>query len=104
MASNRQFTSLDPGSGDDLPVEIAQPARPLTPPAVSYQSTSDAEMGVATNVPFQAEEGVTQNLRIPEQSNIVSWESDNDQLNPMNWSASKRWANTVVISVMTFST
>ncbi|KAJ8061987.1 hypothetical protein OCU04_009770 [Sclerotinia nivalis] len=61
-------------------------------------------MGTATIAPIQPDEDITRQLRAPEPSNIVSWDSDSDQLNPMNWSTAKRWANTAVISVMTFST
>ncbi|RAL61278.1 hypothetical protein DID88_010357 [Monilinia fructigena] len=84
MSTNPPDTSADLGSGDDVPDTIAPPPRPLTP------TDADGE--------------ITQQLRLPEPSSIVSWDSDSDQLNPMNWSSTQRWANTAVISAMTFST
>ncbi|KAB8292511.1 hypothetical protein EYC80_008221 [Monilinia laxa] len=104
MSTNPPDTSADLGSGDDVPGTIAPSPRPLTPTDVTYQGVSDAEMGIATDAPVQADGEITQQLRLPEPSSIVSWDSDSDQLNPMNWSSTKRWANTAVISAMTFST
>ncbi|ESZ92119.1 hypothetical protein SBOR_7498 [Sclerotinia borealis F-4128] len=105
MSTNPQPTSSDLGSGDDVPTSIAPPPRPLSLTDTTYQGASDAEMGVTTTSLIHVhDDEVTEQLRIPELSNVVSWDSDSDPLNPMNWSTSKRWANTVVISIMTFST
>lgn len=104
MSKNVPVESGDLGSGDDVPATIAPPPRPFSPIDTTYQGASDAETGTAIFVPDRADENLTRQLRGPELSNIVSWESDTDPLNPMNWSNTKRWANTGVISVMTFST
>ena len=37
-------------------------------------------------------------------STEVSWDGEDDQLNPMNWKASKKWLNLLIISVMAFIT
>lgn len=34
----------------------------------------------------------------------VTWDGENDTENPMNWKASKKWRNVVVISIMSLST
>ncbi len=36
--------------------------------------------------------------------NEVNWDGDDDPLNPMNWKASKRWLNLLVIAMMAFIT
>lgn len=36
--------------------------------------------------------------------NQISWDSDTDQDNPMNWPPARVWKNLGIISVMTFST
>ncbi|KAM0130614.1 hypothetical protein ACHAO1_007747 [Botrytis cinerea] len=104
MSKNVPVESGDLGSGDDVPATIAPPPRPFSPIDTTYQGASDAETGTAIFAPDRADENLTRQLRGPELSNIVSWESDTDPLNPMNWSNTKRWANTGIISVMTFST
>ncbi|TGO14636.1 hypothetical protein BTUL_0050g00310 [Botrytis tulipae] len=104
MSNNVPVESGDLASGDDVSATIAPPPRPLSPLDTTYQGASDAELGTATTAPDRDDENLTQQLRGPEPSNIVSWDSDTDPLNPMNWSNTKRWANTGVISVMTFST
>lgn len=37
-------------------------------------------------------------------SSEVNWDGDDDPLNPMNWKASKRWLNLVIIAMMAFIT
>ena len=37
-------------------------------------------------------------------SDTVNWDGDDDPLNPMNWKASKRWLNLLVIAMMAFIT
>jgi hypothetical protein len=37
-------------------------------------------------------------------SNVVNWDGDRDELNPMNWKAAKKWRILFVVSVMTFIT
>ena len=34
----------------------------------------------------------------------VDWDSKDDQLNAMNWTASEKWRNVLIISVMAFVT
>lgn len=36
--------------------------------------------------------------------NEVNWDGDDDPLNPMNWKASKRWLNLLVIAMMALIT
>lgn len=36
--------------------------------------------------------------------NVVTWESDDDPANPMNWSAELKWGNIAVLSALTFLT
>ncbi|QSZ32553.1 hypothetical protein DSL72_002131 [Monilinia vaccinii-corymbosi] len=79
-----------------LPDTVAPPPQPLT--------RSDAEKGMPIDPPAQVDGKIAQPLRLPEPFKTVSWDGDSDQLNPINWSSAKRWANTAVISAMTFST
>ena len=37
-------------------------------------------------------------------SSRVNWDGDNDELNPQNWTAAKKWQNMVVIGMMTYIT
>lgn len=41
---------------------------------------------------------------IPVSEFQVSWDGENDQVNPMNWKASTKWLNLGVISVMSLIT
>lgn len=34
----------------------------------------------------------------------VTWDSEDDELNPMNWTAGKKWGIVAVVSMMTFIT
>ena len=34
----------------------------------------------------------------------VGWDSEDDPLNPMNWKASKKWLNLLIIALMAFIT
>lgn len=36
--------------------------------------------------------------------NSVSWDGPDDPENPLNWPASKKWANIIALSVMTVLT
>jgi hypothetical protein len=35
---------------------------------------------------------------------IVWWEGDDDQANPMNWSQAKKWSHVAVLGIITFIT
>ncbi|KAI9744631.1 MAG: hypothetical protein M1818_002160 [Claussenomyces sp. TS43310] len=37
-------------------------------------------------------------------SHVIDWDETSDELNPMTWKASKKWRNSLIISLMTFST
>lgn len=37
-------------------------------------------------------------------SQVVGWDGENDELNPMNWPAGKKWGMLALVSVMTFIT
>lgn len=37
-------------------------------------------------------------------SQEVSWDNDEDPLNPMNWSKNKKWAQILLITFLTFVT
>lgn len=38
------------------------------------------------------------------ESKGVSWDGEDDELNPMNWPAGKKWGILAVVSLMTFIT
>jgi hypothetical protein len=37
-------------------------------------------------------------------SQVVGWDGENDELNPMNWPAGRKWGILAIVSLMTFIT
>ena len=70
----------------------ALPSPPSSPTMNTAEKHVDEEMDV-----------VKSSVEKPS-SNEVNWDGDDDPLNPMNWKASKRWLNLLVISMMAFIT
>lgn len=44
--------------------------------------------------------------KIEEQNDtqVVGWDGKNDELNPMNWPAGRKWGTVALVSLMTFIT
>lgn len=71
----------------DLDVQEKSDLRP------SSHATSDVETGPAD-----------EKLQSNNDPNMVNWDTDGDEANPMNWTPSFKWRNLGLISVMSFST
>jgi hypothetical protein len=59
-------------------------------------SPTRAPDNLASDEIMSEEKGIT--------TSDVNWDGDDDQLNPMNWAATRKWGNLSIISVMSLST
>ena len=75
--------------------EAAKPTPPPTPTTTAARKHSDE---VDEDVI-----GLGPSVEKPK-ADEVSWDSDDDSLNPMNWKASKKWTNLLIIAMMAFIT
>ncbi|CAK4015666.1 MFS general substrate transporter [Lecanosticta acicola] len=65
--------------------------------------TSPVTGVAAAHEPEKAPAEVTEAVENPD-PNIVSWDSDDDPANPVNWSTGLKWGNIAVLSTLTFLT
>ena len=77
----------------------ATEATKLTPPPTPPTTAAKKQFDEADEDP----RGSGPSVEKPK-ADEVSWDSDDDPLNPMNWKASKRWLNLLIIAMMAFIT
>lgn len=64
-----------------------------------HSSTSSTSHGAnETNDPEKAQPAATSQEHDP---NLVDWDGPDDPMNPMNWSAKKKWSNIFILSTIT---
>ncbi|KAF4625947.1 hypothetical protein G7Y89_g12215 [Cudoniella acicularis] len=75
--------------------------------AMAFQNndTESEEKGKSQSSVFQTPSALESALNQNDESaNIVTWDKDQDEMNPMNWESGKKWRILAVISLMTFIT
>ena len=72
--------------------KLTPPPTPPTTAAKKYLDEADEDL-----------RGLEPSVEKPK-ADEVSWDGDDDPLNPMNWKASKRWLNLLIIAMMAFIT
>lgn len=71
----------------------------------SINGDHDVEKGGPIDTTTSAEgEDAKEGEEAPRDPNIVDWEGPDDPQNPMNWTASKKWANIAILSFLTLLT
>ena len=82
-----------------MPTSGATEAAKLTPPPTPPTTAAKKHSDEADEDP----RGLGPSVEKP-RADEVSWDSDDDPLNAMNWKASKKWLNLLIIAMMAFIT